>query len=261
MDKNPSVLHGPKPLLNKRVNHHSQSHFELQFDLADLLLQYLAKLEVEYVFGIPGGAIEPLYNALARSQRRSGPQAIIARHETGAVFMADGYAYSTGKLGVCCATTGPGSTNLITGVASAYANHIPMLVITAQTPLASFGSGAFQESSCTGINTVAMFEYCTRYNTLISHPDQFERKLTTALMAAFASPPGPVHLSIPSDIFRSPAPLPNEMFNMQRLLQKSSLFDESVLKSLITELNTKHRVAFVIGEGASESIDFILKSP
>ena len=260
MDKKPSLLHGAEPLPNKRVNRSSHSHFELQFDLADLLLQYLAKLEVEYVFGIPGGAIEPLYNALARSQCRSGPQAIIARHETGAVFMADGYAYSTGKLGVCCATTGPGSTNLITGVASAYANHIPMLVITAQTPLSSFGSGAFQESSCTGINTVAMFEYCTRYNTLISHPDQFERKLTAALMTAFASPPGPVHLSIPLDIFHSPAPLPNEIFNMQRLLQKSSLFDEAVLKSLIAELDTKHRIAFVIGEGASEAIDFILKS-
>ena len=151
MEKNRSVLQGVEPLPNKHVNHSPHCDFELQFDLADLLLQYLAKLEIEFVFGIPGGAIEPLYNALARSERRSGPQAIIARHETGAVFMADGYASRTGKLGVCCATTGPGSTNLITGVASAYANQIPMLIITAQTPLTSFGSGAFQESSCTGI--------------------------------------------------------------------------------------------------------------
>lgn len=232
--------------------------FEIQFDLADLLLQYLAELQIDFVFGIPGGAIEPLYNALARSERLCGPKAIVARHETGAVFMADGYACRTGKLGVCCATTGPGSTNLITGVASAYANQIPLLIITAQTALTSFGKGAFQESSCTGINTVAMFEYCTRYNTLVSHPEQFERKLAAALMTAFASPPGPVHLSIPLDVFRSPAPIRNEIFNIQRLLHKQSMFDDSVLDELLSELQPQKNIAFVIGEGASEAIGSIL---
>src|SRR5690625_4479058 len=99
--------------------------------------------------------------------------------------MADGYARQTGKLAVCCATTGPGATNLITGVASAYENHIPMLVITAQTALANFGRGAAQESSCTGIDTVGLFQYCTRYSTLISHVDQLEHKLSTAIMTAY----------------------------------------------------------------------------
>ena len=93
------------------------------------------QLGVEYVFGIPGGAIEPLYNALARSRRRGGIGPVVARHETGAAFMAEGYARNTGKLGVCCSTTGPGATNLITGVASAFENQIPMLVITPQTAL------------------------------------------------------------------------------------------------------------------------------
>jgi acetolactate synthase-1/2/3 large subunit len=99
---------------------------ETEAELGDLLVSYLEQLGVEYVFGIPGGAIEPLYNALARSERRGGPRAIVARHETGAAFMADGYARNSGKLGVCCATTGPGATNLITGVASAYENNVPM---------------------------------------------------------------------------------------------------------------------------------------
>jgi len=102
-----------------------------QHEAADIIVEYLEQLGVEYVFGVPGGAIEPLFNALARSERRGGPRIIVARHETGAAFMADGYARNSGKLGVCCATTGPGATNLITGVASAYENHIPMLVITA----------------------------------------------------------------------------------------------------------------------------------
>jgi acetolactate synthase-1/2/3 large subunit len=108
-------------------------------NLADLTITYLKQLGVKYVFGIPGGAISPLYDALARSDRQGGPRAVVARHETGAAFMADGYARETGKLGVCCATTGPGTTNLITGVASASANNIPLLVLTAQTRLSSFG--------------------------------------------------------------------------------------------------------------------------
>jgi len=140
--------------------------------MADLLVAYLEQLGVEYVFGVPGGAIEPLYDALARSERRGGVRAVVARHETGAAFMADGYARNSGKLGVCCSTTGPGATNMITGVASAYENNVPMLVITAQTAISTFGKGAIQDSSCTGVNTVGLYSHCTRYNTLISHIDQ-----------------------------------------------------------------------------------------
>ena len=125
----------------------SQSTSASPLSVAELLVAYLEQLGIEYVFGVPGGAIEPLYNALADSGRRGGPRANVARHETGAGFMADGYACQTGRIGVCCGTTGPGTTNLITGVASAFANRIPMLVITAQTALSTFGKGAFQESS------------------------------------------------------------------------------------------------------------------
>ena len=117
------------------------------YDLSDLLLDYLKQLGVEYVFGIPGGAIEPFYNALARHERKAGIKSIVARHETGAAFMCDGYTSNSGRLGVCCATTGPGTTNLITGVASAYANQIPMLVITAQTALHTFSKGAYDSDS------------------------------------------------------------------------------------------------------------------
>ena len=138
-------------------------------EYGDLLVSYLEQLGVEYVFGIPGGAIEPFYNALARSERRGGPRAVIARHETGAAFMADGYARNTGKLGVVCSTTGPGATNMVTGVASAYENHVPMLVITAQTAISSFGRGAFQDSSGDGVDIVNIYQSITRYNSLVSH--------------------------------------------------------------------------------------------
>ena len=181
----------------------SQSSIE-KFEYGDLILRYLTDLGVEYLFGVPGGAIEPLYNALARSERADGIRSVVACHETAAAFMADGYARESGKLGVCCATTGPGATNLITGIASGSADNIPMLVISGQTALPSFGRYGLQESSCTGINTVAMFEHCTRYNTLVSHVDQLERKLQVAIHHAFGPTPGPVHLSIPLDILRSP---------------------------------------------------------
>lgn len=89
-------------------------------------------------------------------------RAVVARHETGAAFMADGYARITGKLGVCCSTTGPWATNMITGVASAFENNVPMLVITAQTAISIFGKGAIQDSLCTGINTVGLYQHCIR---------------------------------------------------------------------------------------------------
>lgn len=227
-------------------------------EYGDLIIAYLEQLGVEYVFGIPGGAIEPFYNALARSERRGGPRAIVARHETGAAFMADGYSRNTGKLGVCCATTGPGATNLITGVASAYENHIPMLVITAQTALSTFGRGALQESSCTGVNTVELFHYCTRYSTLISHVEQFEHKLTTAIMTAFASPMGPVHISVPLDVMRNAYPYKGPSFSLPKLLQKPALFDHEAVDKLYDELMAAKQPVFLLGDEAGEAIGLVL---
>lgn len=227
------------------------------FEYGDLLLAYLEQLGVEYVFGIPGGAIEPFYNALARSERRGGPRAIVARHESGAAYMADGYSRNTGKLGVCCATTGPGATNIITGVAATSEYNIPLLVITAQTPLASFGTGAVQESSCTSINTVALFQQCCRYSTLVSHPDQFERKLVTAIMTAFADR-GPAHISIPMDVWCHPPSRGRALFDLPALLNRPSLFDTAAVAQLSTEIDQCKKPVFLIGDEAAEAIGLIL---
>ncbi len=235
-----------------------QAEGTVPHEYGDLLLSYLEQLGVEYVFGIPGGAIEPLYNALARSERRGGPRVINARHEAGSAFMADGYWRNSGKLGVCCSTTGPGATNLITGVASAYENNVPMLVITAQTALSGFGTGAFQESSCTGINTVELFNHCCRYSTLVSHPGQFEHKLTTAIMTAFAEPMGPVHLSIPIDVMRATPTNPLPRVDLPDLLRKPALFDSDAVGRLYSELKLAKKPLFVIGDGAGEAIGLIL---
>lgn len=227
-------------------------------DLADLLVAYLEQLGVEYVFGVPGGHIEPLYNALARSQRRGGVQHILARHEAGAAYMADGYARETGRLGVCCSTAGPGATNLLTGVACAYENHIPLLVITGQAALPTFGRHPLQESSCTGVDILGMFSHCTRYNTLVSHPKQFEHKLVTALQYATRAPQGPVHLSLPADVFRSTNELPTPAYDLATLLQPALSVDDHALLALRRSVSTARKVVVVLGAGAAEAATRVL---
>ena len=216
-------------------------------DMADLVLEYLHQLGVEYIFGVPGGAIEPLYNALARSEKRGGIRAIIARHECGAAFMADGYYRETGKLGVVCSTTGPGATNLVTGVANAYVDKIPMLVLTAQTALPKFGKRSLQDSSETAVNTVGIFKHVTRFNCFVSHQAQLESKLNSALMAAFQSPKGPVHISIPSDILQADHNLPESKVHINNLMRSVSLEDKSAVMALCEEVINADRVVMFLG--------------
>ncbi len=227
------------------------------FEVGDLIVSYLEQIGVEHVFGIPGGPIEPLFNALARSARRGKIRPIVARHESGAVFMADGYARETGKLGVCCTTTGPGTTNMITGIASAYQDNTPLLIITAQTPLPNFGKGAVQESSCTGINTVEMLRYCTKYSSLVSHSSQLEWKLASALIAAYQIPMGPAHLSIPLDLFRSTYQT-NPAYNLAELIKPVLISDSNTNTQLCDLITQSKGFVFLIGERCAEAIDTIL---
>lgn len=251
---------------------------------SDLIIEYLAQIGVEYVFGIQGGAIEPFFDAIARKQRsaglaminygqralarkskrsRHGPTPVFARHEAGAAFMADGYSRETGKLAVCCATTGPGSTNLLTGVASAYADHIPMLVITPQIALPNFGRLGLQESSSDAIDVVGMFEHCTRYNSLVSHPSQLESKLVSALISAFSQPRGPVHLSIPLDILKGSIDAVPTFFNVATQLRSPPVIDQQAVAQLETDLlnamRARQRPVFLIGESCGEAIDEIIQ--
>lgn len=219
---------------------------------SDLIVHYIQQLGIEAVFGVPGGAIEPLFNALARSERRDGPKLVVARHECGAAFMADGYFRETGKMGVVCATTGPGTTNLITGVSSAMAEHVPMLVLTAQTALPKFGRQALQESSCTAIDTVGMMRHCTSFTTLVSHPDQLESKLISAIMAAHRSPNGPVHLSVPADVLNMAANMPQrihaDLFSHDFLIS-----DEKAIDILCKKILKVDTIAVFIDGGVGEA--------
>jgi len=173
--------------------------------------------------------------------------------------MAHGYYQATGKLGVCFSTTGPGATNMINGVASAYENHVPLLAITAQTALSNFGRGALQESSCTGVNTVGIYSHFTRYNTFVSHVNQLEHKIASSIIAAFQPPGGPVHLSIPIDILRSRHVSDQVSFNLPSYLDPPSLLDETAVAKLCELLVTAKKPVFVIGNSCAASVGTLLE--
>ena len=135
---------------------------------AEYLVDALADAGVPYIFGVIGGAVKPLFTATVG--RRT--QIVMTKHEAGAAFMADGYARVNGGLGACAATSGPGATNLITGVASAYADSIPIVVLTGQVATQSFGKGALQECSPEGVNIVDVFKSMSRYSTLVFRADR-----------------------------------------------------------------------------------------
>lgn len=156
-----------------------------------LLIQLLKEKGVEICFGYPGGAILPFYDELYKSDIRH----ILVRHEQGAIHMAEGYARATGKLGVCIATSGPGATNLVTGLTDAKMDSIPVLAITGQVPTSAIGTDAFQEADIFGI-TIPI----TKYNALIKSADDIARCFEEAYLLATGGRPGPVLLDLPKDV-------------------------------------------------------------
>ena len=158
---------------------------------AQLLIELLAKHGVNEVFGYPGGAIMPIYDALYGAPIKH----YLTRHEQGAGFAAVGFARSTGKLGVCFATSGPGATNLITSLADAMMDSVPLLAITGQVPTAAIGSDAFQE-----IDVLGMSLSCTKHSYLVERAEDLAEILQEAIHVAQSGRPGPVLVDIPKDI-------------------------------------------------------------
>ncbi len=165
---------------------------------AEVIVKSLEKHGVEYVFGVPGGAIEPLNCAL----HDSAIKVIVAKHEEGAAFMADGYARVSGNLGVCCATSGPGATNMITGLASSYADSIPVIALTGQIATSVFGKGAVQECTTHTFGIVSMFRQVTKYSDIVINEAKAGEMVAKARRLALGGRKGPVHLNLPSDIMK-----------------------------------------------------------
>lgn len=158
---------------------------------AKMLIECLKKEGVEVIFGYPGGVVIPIYDALFDNDIRH----ILVRHEQCAAHAADGYARATGKTGVCMATSGPGATNLITGIANAYMDSIPMVAITGQVASPMIGTDAFQEADTTGITAPI-----TKHNYLVKDPAELPTIIKEAFHIASTGRPGPVLIDIPVDI-------------------------------------------------------------
>ncbi len=170
----------------------------MEIQVSQILVQFLEKLGVQCVFGIPGSHILPVYDGLYDSSIQS----VLVKHEQGAAFMAGGHARITGKIGVCITTAGPGATNLVTGIASAYTDNLPVIAITGEAPTHIFGKGGLQESSGEGgsVDQVALFAGITRYHKLIERTDYLASVLNQAAKHLLSDTPGPVVLSIPYNV-------------------------------------------------------------
>jgi acetolactate synthase I/II/III large subunit len=162
---------------------------------AQILVDALQKENVEILFGYPGGQVIPIFDALYDAEK---PRVILVRHEQAAAHAADGYARATGRVGVCLATSGPGATNLVTGIATAYMDSIPMVAFTGQVPTPVLGSDAFQEADIVGIT-----RSITKHNFLVKSVDELPTIIKQAFYIARTGRPGPVLIDIPADVSRT----------------------------------------------------------
>lgn len=164
----------------------------MEMKAAEALVNCLELEGVEIIFGYPGGAILPVYDALFKSNKIKH---ILTRHEQGAAHAASGYARATGKVGVCMSTSGPGATNLVTGIANAYMDSIPLVCFTGQVPTGQVGTDAFQEVDITGITMPIV-----KHNYLVKDPTQLPKIIKQAFHIASTGRPGPVLIDLPRDI-------------------------------------------------------------
>ena len=160
---------------------------------AQIVCESLVKEGVEVIFGLPGGVVIPLYDTLPQYPQL---RHVLVRHEQGAAHAADGYARASGKVGVCLATSGPGATNLVTGIANAYLDSVPVVAITGQVARPFIGKDAFQEVDTTGITLPI-----TKHNYLVLDVGSLARIVKESFHLARTGRPGPVLIDVPSDVF------------------------------------------------------------
>src|SRR5947209_16142638 len=165
---------------------------------AEVLLRALKEQGVEVIFGYPGGAVLPIYDSLFK---QNALRHILVRQEGGAVHAAEGYARSTGKVGVVLVTSGPGATNAVTGLVDALMDSVPVVCLTGQVPTHLIGNDAFQEADTTGITRPA-----TKHNYLVKRPEDLARVVHEGFYVARSGRPGPVVVDLPKDVVIANAP-------------------------------------------------------
>ncbi|WP_347303982.1 biosynthetic-type acetolactate synthase large subunit [Croceibacterium sp. TMG7-5b_MA50] len=212
---------------------------------AAILIESLVRQGVEFVFGYPGGAVLPIYDELFSDTRL---RHILVRHEAGAAHAAEGYARSTGKPGVVLVTSGPGATNAITGIADAYLDSIPLVVITGQVATNLIGTDAFQEA-----DTIGLTRHCTKHNYLVRDPADLARTIEEAFTIATSGRPGPVVIDIPKNVQVATAPLTDPRPRRQRRYDPRTVAAPEEIAEALELIANAERPVFYTGGGIVNS--------
>ena len=212
---------------------------------AEMVVQALKDQGVDVVFGYPGGAVLPIYDAIFQ---QNDIRHILVRHEQGAIHMAEGYARSTGKVGVALVTSGPGATNAVTGLTDALLDSIPIVVLSGQVPTFMIGTDAFQEA-----DTVGITRPCTKHNWLVKDTDKLAETLHQAFHVSRSGRPGPVLIDIPKDVqfatgeYQAPAQAKVSHY------QPQIKGDSDAIAAMVEMMETAERPVFYTGGGVINS--------
>ena len=237
LDPNPQVP-AQDPMIETGAEDGAQSG-------AEMVVRALADQGVEVIFGYPGGAVLPIYDAIFQQE---GIRHVLVRHEQAAVHAAEGYARSTGKPGVCIVTSGPGATNAVTGLTDALMDSIPIVVLSGQVPTFMIGTDAFQEA-----DTVGITRPCTKHNWLVSDTDRLSGTIHEAFHVATTGRPGPVLVDIPKDVqfatgrYDGPDAIPISRRTPRRTA------DPAVIEALVEAIETAGRPVLYTGGGVINS--------
>ncbi len=208
---------------------------------AEMVVQALQDQGVEHIFGYPGGAVLPIYDALFHQEQ---VKHVLVRHEQGAVHAAEGYARSSGKVGCVLVTSGPGATNAVTGLTDAMMDSIPLVCITGQVPTHLIGSDAFQEC-----DTVGITRHCTKHNYLVKRIEDLPRILHEAFYVASNGRPGPVVVDIPKDIQFSKGSYARPMSNGHKTYRPTVKGDIDKIRAAVELMASAKRPVFYTGGG------------
>jgi len=212
---------------------------------AEILCESLTKLGVRDLFGYPGGAILPVYDALGKSKLHH----VLVRHEQGATHMADGYARASGEVGVAMATSGPGATNMVTGIATAMLDSSPVVCITGQVSSKLLGSDAFQEIDITGITMPI-----TKHNVIVSRAEDIARSVREAFLIANSGRPGPVLVDVTKDAQQASAEFDWDAAAPKLpVKRKQKSYDQAEFDRAVELLNTSKRPLILAGHGIMQS--------
>ncbi len=228
----------------------SEKNYPIWITGADALMDSLKVHGVKVIFGYPGGAILPIYDAVHKAENEGWLKHYMVRHEQGGSHAADGYARSTGEVGVCFGTSGPGATNLVTGIATAQMDSVPLVVVTGQVPRPAIGTDAFQETDIFGITLPIV-----KHSWVVRDPSDIAKVVSEAFFIASSGRPGPVLIDIPKDVGQ-------EFFNYERILpgeiipkgfKRNGEINDSDINQAIELIQESSRPLLYVGGGAISS--------